>query len=314
MRNLGCSFKLLLPVLIILVVLLLVGLIIGPLGSSLLNIQPPEFLHVTKPHVVLPSEGIVHLSFFTITNTLLASWLTIIVLVLLFYFCTRKMKLIPGKLQCLAEFVVETLLNFIKGVAGEKNARTLLPIVSTIFLYVLTNAYLALFPFFGTIGFYENEHTFIPIFRAANTDINLPLSIAIVSFIFVEYLGIKSMGALHYINGFFNFGEFTSGIKGLLKGKIKTAIKGLGLGLINIFIGILEVFSHFIRIISFTFRLFGNMTAGEILLLVVSFLVPFIAAIPFYGLELLIGFIQALIFAGLTLVFGAIALTPHAEE
>lgn len=312
--RLGCSTKILIPAVILVFFLLIVGLMIGPLGSSLLNIEPPEFLSLSKPHVILPSEGIMHLSFFTITNTLLASWLTIIILGVLFYFCTRKMKLIPGRLQAFAEFIIETLINFIKGVAGEKNARTLFPVVATIFLYVLTNAYLALLPFFGTIGFYENENTFIPILRAANTDINLPLSIALVSFLFVEYLGIKAMGTLHYINGFFNIGELAGGFKNLFKGKVKSAFKGIMLGAINVFIGVLEVFSHFIRIISFTFRLFGNMTAGEILLLVVSFLVPFIAAIPFYGLELLIGFIQALIFAGLTLVFGAIALTPHSEE
>lgn len=312
--RLGCSTKILLPVLILFLLLFVVGLLIGPLGSSLLGIEPPEFLSLSKPHVILPSENIGHLSFFTITNTLLASWLTIIVLGILFYFCTRKMKLIPGRLQAFAEFVVETLVNFIKGVAGDKNARTLLPVVATIFLYVLTNAYLALLPFFGTIGFYEHEHAFVPLLRAANTDINLPLSIALVSFVFVEYLGIRAVGTLHYINGFFNIGEFMGGMKSLFKGKIKAAFKGIMLGAINLFIGVLEVFSHFIRIISFTFRLFGNMTAGEILLLVVTFLIPFIVAIPFYGLELLIGFIQALIFAGLTLVFGAIALTPHSEE
>ncbi|HJX03668.1 MAG TPA: F0F1 ATP synthase subunit A, partial [Dehalococcoidia bacterium] len=298
MRRLGCSTKILIPFVIIVFVLLIIGLIVGPLGATLFKIQPPEFLSVSKPHVILPSEAIFNLSFFTITNTLIASWLSIIVLGVLFYFCTRKMKLIPGRLQGFAEFIVEALLNFIKGVAGNHNARRLLPVVATIFLYVLTNAYLALLPFFGTIGFYEHGHTFVPILRAANTDINLPLSIAIVSFIFVEYLGIKSMGALHYINGFFNTGELAGGIRSLFKGKAKSAVKGIMLGLINIFIGILEVFSHFIRIISFTFRLFGNMTAGEILLLVVTFLVPFVVTSVFFGLELFFGFIQALIFAG----------------
>lgn len=312
--RLGCSTKILLPVIIVVLILLIVGLLIGPLGSSLLNINPPSWLVVSKPHVVLPAEEIADLNWFTITNTLIASWLTIITLAILFFFCTRKMKNVPGRLQGFAELIVETLLNFIKGVAGEKNARTLFPVVATIFLYVITNAYLALLPIFGTIGFHSEGHGFVPLLRSANTDINVPLSIALVAVVFVEYLGIKSIGALHYINGFFNIGEFWGGIKSLFTGKIKAAVKGLMLGFINIFIGFLEVFSHFIRIISFTFRLFGNMTAGEILLLVVSFLVPFIAAIPFYGLELLIGFIQALIFAGLTLVFGAIALTPHSGE
>jgi F-type H+-transporting ATPase subunit a len=310
----GCSIKILAGVTIILLALLLTGLIIGPLGSSLLGIEAPSFLNVTKPHVELPSEGIFHVSGFTITNTLIASWLTIIALVGLVYACTRKMKLIPGRLQSLAELIVETLLNFVKGVAGEKHARTIFPVVATIFLYVLTNAYLALLPFFGTIGITEHDGTFVPLFRAANTDINLPLSIAIISFVFVEFWGLRSLGFFRYINTFFNFGQLRDGFMSLFKGKIRPAISGIMFGFINIFVGGLEVLSHFIRIISFTFRLFGNMTAGEILLLVVSFLVPLIASIPFYGLELLVGFLQAMIFAGLTLVFGVIALAPHAEE
>jgi F-type H+-transporting ATPase subunit a len=290
------------------------GVLVGPLGSSMLHIQPPEWLAVTPPHVELPSEGVVHLSWFTITNTLLASWLTIIVLVLLFFFATRKMKLIPGRFQAFAEFVVETMLNFIKGVAGEKHARLLLPMVLTIFLYVMFNAYLGLTPIFGTIGFYEEGHVFVPFLRAANTDINLPLSIALISVIFVEVIGIRAVGAWHYVDGFFSFSEFGKNLKTLFSRKGKSAIAGLGLGCIKLFIGFLEIISHFIRIISFTFRLFGNMIAGEILILVITFLVPLVVVIIFYGLELLVGFIQALIFAGLTLVFGVIALTPHSEE
>ena len=310
----GCSTKLAILVGAIIIVLLVVGFIAGPIGSRLLNIEPPETLAVSKPHVVLESEGIFHTSLFTITNTLLASWLTIIVLIVLFAFCTRKMKIIPGRLQGLAELIVESLLNFIEGAAGKKNTRILFPIVATIFLYVVTNAYLALLPFFGTIGIFEDEHTFVPLFRAANTDINVPLSIAFISVICIEYWGIRALGLGHYINSFFNFSQLKNGFSSLFKRKIRSALADIMLGFINIFVGFLEVFSHLIRIVSFTFRLFGNMTAGEILLLIVAFLVPVIAAIPFYGLELLIGFIQALIFAGLTLVFGIIALTPHSEE
>jgi F-type H+-transporting ATPase subunit a len=310
----GCSIKILAFVIIILLALFLTGLIVGPLGSSLLGIKAPGFLNVAKPHVELPSEGIFHVSGFTITNTLLASWLTIIVLIGLVYACTRKMKLIPGRLQNLAELIVETLLNFIKGVAGENHARIFFPMVATIFLYVLTNAFLALLPFFGTIGITEHDGTFVPLLRAANTDINLPLSIAIISFACIEFWGLRSLGFLHYLNSFFNFGQLRDGFISLFKGKIRPAISGILFGFINIFVGGLEVLSHFIRIVSFTFRLFGNMTAGEILLLVVSFLIPLVASIPFYGLELLVGVLQALIFAGLTLVFGVIAMAPHAEE
>ena len=310
----GCSIKILVWVGIFLLALLLTGVIVGPLGSSILGIEAPSFLDVSKPHVKLPSEGITHVGGFTITNTLIASWLTIIVLVGLFYACTRKMKPVPGRLQSLAEMVVETLLNFIEGTANKKHARIILPVVATIFLYVLLNAYLALLPFYGTIGITESDGTFVPLFRAPNTDVNLPLSIALIAFVFIEYWGLRSVGLFRYLNSFFNFGQLRDGVVSLFRGKLRPAISGILLGLINLFVGGLEVLSHFIRIISFTFRLFGNMTAGEILLLVVTFLVPLIAAIPFYGLELLVGFLQAMIFAGLTLVFGVIALSSHGEE
>jgi F-type H+-transporting ATPase subunit a len=224
------------------------------------------------------------------------------------------MKLIPGKLQNLAEMAVETLLNFVESTAGAKHSRLLFPAIATIFIYVITNAYLALLPFFGTIVVTGQEGEFVPLLRGANTDINVPLSIAVMSFIFVETWGMKSVGTFRYLGEFFNFRQIGRGVKELFRGKIRPAVTNIGFGFINLFVGLLEVFSHLIRMVSFTFRLFGNMTAGEILLLVSAFLIPFVFTIPFYGLELLIGFIQALIFAGLTLVFGIIAVAPSHEE
>jgi F-type H+-transporting ATPase subunit a len=310
----GCLTKTMIVAVIILLALTIFGFLIGPIGSAIFHTKAPGFLAVTKPEVQLPSEGIFHISAFTVTNTLIASWFTIVVLFVVFFFATRKMKLIPGGLQNFAEFIVETALNFVKGVAGEKQARTLFPVVATIFLYVLTNAWLALLPFFNTIGINEPNGVVVPYFRAANTDINLTLSIALISFFYIEYLGLRSLGFFRYINSFFNLGQLRDGFKSLFKGKIRPALSGIFFGFINLFIGGIEILSHFIRIISFTFRLFGNMTAGEILLLVVSFLVPFVISIGVYGLELLVGVLQALIFAGLTLVFGVIAMAPHEGE
>jgi F-type H+-transporting ATPase subunit a len=202
----------------------------------------------------------------------------------------------------------------VKQGAGEKNARLLFPIVATIFLYVITNAYLALLPIFGTIGVVDEHHGFVSILRAANTDINLPLSIAVIAFLFIEYLGIRAHGLFPYIREFFNFSKIRDGFSHLFKGKIGPALGSIFYGFIDLFIGAIEVLSHWIRIISFTFRLFGNMTAGEILLLLIMFLVPMLVVIPFFGLELLVGVLQALIFAGLTLVFGVMALSSHSEE
>jgi F-type H+-transporting ATPase subunit a len=295
------------------IILFVIGMVFGPLGSSFFGKKPPSILNVPKPHVALPAEPIFHVDHFSITNTLIASWFTILVLIGLSLFLTRKMKLIPGRRQGLAEVVVEGLLNFVEGIAGKKHARMLFPGVATIFIYVISNAYLALFPFFGTIGIHH-EHEFIAIFRAANTDVNVPLSIALMSFFFVESWGMRAIGVSHYLGEFFNVRQFLQGIKELLTGKIKTGPMNIIFGFINLFVGILEIFSHLTRMLSFTFRLFGNMTAGEILILVSCFLIPLVFTIPFYGLELLIGMIQALIFSGLTLVFGTIAISPHEDS
>jgi F-type H+-transporting ATPase subunit a len=291
-----------------------VGLVFGPLGSSFLGMKPPAIFQVPRPTVELPSEPVAHIGHFAVTNTLFASWLTMIVLVGLSILLTRKMKLIPGKRQAMAETIVEGLLNFAESVAGKKHARMLFPGVATIFIYVITNAYLALFPFFGSIGVIEHDGKFAPLFRAANTDVNVPLSIAIMSFVFVESWGMRALGVSHYIGEFVNVRQMVQGLKELFTGKIGQAVMNIAFGFINLFVGVLEIFSHLIRMLSFTFRLFGNMTAGEILILVSCFLIPLVFTIPFYGLELLIGLIQALIFSGLTLVFGTIAVSPHEES
>jgi F-type H+-transporting ATPase subunit a len=299
-------------------ILFVIGMVFGPLGSSFFGKEPPAILDIPKPHVALPAEPVFRVGHFSITNTLIASWFTIAVLVGVSIFLTRKMKLIPGKRQGLAEVVVEGLLNFVEGIAGKKHARMLFSGVATIFIYVISNAYLALLPFFGTIGIYghggEHGEEFAAIFRAANTDVNVPLSIALMSFFFVESWGMRAIGVSHYISEFINVRQFLQGLKELFTGKIKTGPMNIVFGFINLFVGVLEIFSHLTRMLSFTFRLFGNMTAGEILILVSCFLIPLVFTIPFYGLELLIGMIQALIFSGLTLVFGALAISPHEES
>ncbi len=317
MSKLGCSSRLMVILGIIVLALFLTSFVMGPLGSKFFNIQVPKDLQVSKPFVQLPSEPIFYIGGFKITNTVIASWITILVLFLLFFSATRKMKLIPGRMQSFAEVVVEGIYNTIEGVAGEKHVRTFFPLITTIFLYVVTNALLALIPLWGTWGPIEHSAegtVIVPFLRAANTDINLTLSIALISFCFIEYLGFSKIGPLKYIDSFFKFSELGKAFGKLFKGDGKSFISGFAFGFINIYVGLLEILSHFIRIVSFTFRLFGNMTAGEILLGVMTFLVAFIAPVPFYGLETLVGFLQAMIFAGLTLVFGVMAVTSHQEE
>jgi len=128
----------------------------------------------------------------------------------------------------------------------------------------------------------------IPYFRSMNTDINSPLSIAITAMIFIEFWGITTLGLFKYGSKFLNFSSP-----------------------INFVVGMLEFVAEIARLISFSFRLFGNMLAGEILLLVMTFLAPFLVALPFYALETFVGVIQAFVFAMLTLVFGVLAVSAH---
>ena len=312
---LGFSSPILIGVLLVILVLFLVSLVGGALGSSLFgDLGLPSWLSVPQPHPELPAGVVFHLLGFPITNSIIAAWLSIIVLVGISYAVTRRLKLIPTRVQSMLESALGWLLNFCQDVAGEKNGRRFFPVVATIFLFVIANAWLSLIPGFGSILITNAEGKVVELFRGANTDINLPLALALISFIFVEYWGIKSVGLFRYFRKFINTGRFFGAIGQIFRGKVKAGLGGLFNGAVDIFVGVLEALSELVRIISFTFRLFGNMTGGEILLLMMLFLVPFILAIPFYGLELLIGFVQALIFAGLTLVFATIAVTHHEAE
>lgn len=298
--------RLLLLATIVVLALGLAGLVTGAIGSAFLG--RPAFL--PTPHVELAAEDVTFTPVFAldnpfarccgVKNTYISAALASLVLIGLFVGATRRMKLVPGRLQGVVEVAVEAMYNFVEGVAGPRLARSFFPIIATIFFFVAFNAWIALLPIYQMFWFMDTEgHLLFPLFRSAGTDLNMPLATAIVSFIFVEYWGLREL-KWAYVAKFVRIGN-------LIRGRVLQ-------GGIDLFVGVLEAFSEVVRIISFTFRLFGNMTAGETLLLVSGFLVSFVFTVPFYGLEILVGFVQALIFAGLTLAFAAAAITPHHEE
>jgi F-type H+-transporting ATPase subunit a len=310
---LGCSLPVAIILLIVLIGMLAVGFAAGPLGTELLgDINLPEWMKVGTPEVQLPAETVFSLFGFPIANSVIAAWVTMFVLVVISFIVTRRMKIIPGRLQAALEFLIGWVYDLCVSVAGEKNGRRFFPIVTTIFLFVGFNAWLALLPGFGSIEYHTLEGG-VHLLRPANTDINMPLALACMTFFYVEFVGLKTLGT-GYIKKFFNLSEIRKAFQSIGRGKIGDGMVGLFAGFMGLFAGFLEAIGELIRIISLTFRLFGNMTAGEILLLVAMFLVPWLFALPFYGLELLIGFIQALIFAGLTLIFATVAISPHEEE
>ncbi len=311
---LGCSFPVAIVVGLVILAVSVVSLLGGAFGNALFgDVGLPEWLSVSAPHPELPAATIFHIGSIPFTNTMITAWITIIVLVGFFYFGTRNMKLIPGRYQMIIESIIGYILGLCQDIAGEKYGRKFFAIVTTIFLFVIANAWISLIPGIGSIIVHTSEGE-AELFRGVNTDINFPLALALVSFVFVEYWGIKTLG-IKYFTKFVNTHKLTSSIGKLFKGDVKAGLAGIFYGIIDIFIGFIELLSELMRVISFTFRLFGNMTGGEILLLMMLFLAPFLLAIPFYGLELLVGFIQALVFSSLTLVFANIAVSPtHAEE
>jgi F0F1-type ATP synthase membrane subunit a len=412
-------------------IIVIVAITLIVIGTGFIVASGPE------PHIAIPPEILWTFGFFNISSTMMASWAAMLILIVLGYFATRSMKLIPTGVQNFVEGLLDAMLTQMEEVAGREKARHFFMVVATFFLFILVANWVALLPFFKAVGItqdygeeifheiqeqqvkgepFDDDHHFLtwimddvggvkmalpgaetfkfelhlgeqpgealdryivalseqftdfratddehpseadvhgawealqadpeapkfhgegahaalpagsklaslaeeegvpspalgvtlsslefpgqkvgmvyPFFRAAFSDVNNTLALAICAFFIIEFWGFQALG-LGYLGKFF---------MNPLKNPIMT------------FVGFLELLSEFIRIISFTFRLFGNIFAGGVLILILTFLVPFIAPIGIYGLELFVGLIQAIVFAALTLVFAVGAVEQHGED
>ena len=325
------SPRILLPTLVILLVMILAAI----------------YLPVPLPTISLPAEAIPgwNILGFPITNTLLATLLADITVILFCLAGARRLELVPGRLQNLLESIVELFLNFAQDLMGPQ-ARRFVPLALTVFMLILAANWWGRVPGFEAVGVIEKPHiagtqmwsvrpvggniytvshpatsiykgdhggdqkaegaatqaakeeshavptegVLLPFLRGATTDLNFPLSLALIAFFYIQYQGFRALGA-GYLRKFFNF---SSGI--------------------TIFVGLLELISEFAKIISFSFRLFGNIFAGTVLVFVMSFLIPLFIPMPFALLEVLIGLIQAAVFAILILVFTAGAIESHEDH
>jgi F-type H+-transporting ATPase subunit a len=304
-----------------LVALFVVGLILYFLGVKLTKAD----LHVSaaaEPLACLGGTKVGELCVgdlpiigsFPITNALIMTVVVDLTLVLTIVFAARNMKLIPQGFQNSVEALVEAFYNFALGV-DRKNVAKFFPLCATIFLFFLYANMFALVPGVGSIGtcepsveeahatgeppapspvfsglpgYCEAGHAVTPFLRAPAADLNVTFAFALAAVFMVEVFGFQALG-LNYLSKFFNFRE----------------------GFIGAFVGILELISEFVRIIAFAFRIFGNIFGGEVIILVMAFLFPYILPLPFYGFEVFVAFIQALIFAVLTLVFMSMATIAH---
>lgn len=164
----------------------------------------------------------------------------------------------------------------------------------------------------GSHGEGEAGYKLAPMFRAASTDLNFTLAIAVVSVLMTQYFGVKALG-IPYFGKFIAVGGF---VKAFTKKGVGCVgrIGIFGMAIIDFFIGIVELISEIGKVVSFSFRLFGNIFAGEVLLAVMAFLIPYLVSLPFYGLEIFVGFVQALVFMMLTVAFFVVAISHHGEE
>ena len=243
--------------------------------------------------VALAAEKIFSIGPIPVTNSILTTWIVTAILITFAFLATRKITPVPQGLQNIAEVAIDNLQDLVSSVAGEKT-KVFLPIIASFFFFILIGNYFGLLPGVGTIGFFsmhEGKEVFIPLFRSINSDLNTTAALALVSVVTTHYLAVKYLGLKNYLGKFFSLHP------------------------IFLFVGLLELVGEATKVLSLSFRLFGNIFAGEVLLSTASAKIfAFIVPIPFYFLELLVGFVQALIFAMLTLVFMVILTEKHAEH
>jgi F-type H+-transporting ATPase subunit a len=254
------------------------------------------------------AEPLGHLGNFPITNSLLNSWLVVILVLVLGLFIKKNLKAVPRGLQNGLEAVIEMFLNLFDGVTGSR-AKSLkfAPLVLALFFFILLNNWLGILPGIGSIGQIVSQggrQVFVPYFRGGTADLNTTLALAIIGVVASHIFGVVSVGIWRHFNKFIN-------LKALLEipKKIRHDPTIIFVNPIKVFVGLIEIIGEAAKVASLSFRLFGNIFAGEVLLASMSALLAWGVPIPFMFLEIIVGLIQALIFAMLVLVYLSIHST-----
>lgn len=243
------------------------------------------------PHISIKGEPLFYIGEFVVTNSLLTS---VIVFVLFFgiaFFYYQQSQLKKKNLFFyFIHFIVTAIYGVMKSVTGDK-ILTFFPWLGTLFFYILLQNWFGLLPGVGSImlkvGEHGHEHL-VPVLRGTTADLNTTLALSIIATVIIQYYGIAFLGVKGYLGKFFNFRSP-----------------------IDFVLGLLEIISEFSRVLSFSFRLYGNIFAGEVLLAIIAFLVPVLLSFPFLIMEIFVGGIQALVFAMLTAVFLNVATMKH---
>lgn len=258
------------------------------------------------------AEPIFHIGDFTVTNALFTSWIVVFLLIIFAVVIKTKLKKIPRGIQNLFEIIIEGAESLCDQITNSRKiTNQAFPIVFTIFLVVLVNNWMGILPFggFGLIEMTEHGKAWIPLIRSGTADINGTLPLAIMSVIGANLFGIITIGLWKTINKYVNLKAL-----GSIFTKIKKDPMILMTAPIVFAVGLLELVGEFAKVASLSFRLFGNVFAGEVLLISMGAIVAYLLPTPFLLLEVFVGVIQAFIFAILTLVYYTISATDHEEH
>ncbi len=246
------------------------------------------------PPISIQAEQIFTIGAASITNSMLTGLLVSVFLMWFLTYVVSKKKEVPGRVQGLVESVFDFTSSTINSVMkNAEHTRKALPLVMTIFFFVLFSNWAGLIPGVGSVGVegvHNGHHTIIPFFRSTSADLNFTIALSLIVFFTIQFVGIVALGMRGYAKKFF----------------VSPFHKPYFIGTV---VGILELISEIAKILSFSFRLFGNIFAGEVLLMVMISLVPYFVPLPFYVLEVFVGLVQAAVFAILTTVFMKMAMT-----
>lgn len=247
---------------------------------------------------------------FPVTNTMVNAWIAVAFFILVAFIASRRKGLVPKGIHNVIEAVIEFLLNEAQKVTGDRaRAKAFLPLVGTIFLFVLFSNWIGQIPGTGSIGFFQMKdgvQELVPLFRPATSDLNMTLAIALVAVVSSHLFGLVKLGPVSHLSKFFNVLGI---IKAIPKGPMAIVVAVIEFG-----VGLIEIVSELAKVLSLSLRLFGNIFAGEVLMTVMMGIFAYFLPLPFIFLELLVGVIQATVFAMLTLAYLTVATEAHATE
>lgn len=263
--------------------------------------------------ITLFAEPVGSIKEFPITNSLVTSWGAVLIIVILSVLLRKNLKEVPGKLQNIFEIIVEGALSLADQVTNDRKlTKKVFPLSISLFFFVLINNWLGILPGSGSVGQvvdHHGENLLVPFLRGGTADINTTIALAVIAVIGANIFGIITIGGWKMFNKYVNLKAL-----GQIFTKVRHEPTILIVAPITFFVGILEIIGEFAKIASLSFRLFGNVFAGEVLLASMAALVAYAVPVPFLFLEILVGVIQALIFSMLTLVYFTIASQDHDEH